>query len=75
MTAQRGEPAQVEAPTAVCTCGPGAWGTCDTCGVNAWIKHHCPFPCDDVTCEDGSACIGCLTGRSCPVHNDTEEDW
>ncbi|TKJ24349.1 hypothetical protein A6V29_04955 [Blastococcus sp. CCUG 61487] len=58
----------------MCTCGPGAWGTCDTCGVDAWIKHHCPFPCDDVTCEGGSICIGCLTGRPCPVHNDTEED-
>ena len=72
MSAQRGDSAQA----AVCTCGAGAWGTCDTCGVDAWIKHHCPFPCDGVTCEDGSICIGCLTGHPCPVHNDAEEeDW
>ena len=57
-------------PARVCTCGPGAWGTCDQCGTEAWIKHHCPFPCDDVTCEDGSLCIGCLIGRPCPMHND-----
>jgi hypothetical protein len=59
-----------------CTCGPGAWGTCDQCGVEAWVKHHCPFPCDDVTCEDGSLCIGCLTGRPCPMHNGAwDDDW
>lgn len=29
-----------------CTCGSGTRGTCDTCGAEAWIKHHCPFPCD-----------------------------
>ena len=60
-----------------CTCGPGAWGSCDQCGVEAWVKHHCPFPCDDVTCEKGSLCIGCLTGRPCPMHNGDEwdDDW
>lgn len=56
-----------------CTCGPGAWGTCDQCGAEAWVKHHCGFPCDDVTCEDGSICRGCLTGRPCPMHNG--DDW
>ena len=25
-------------PARVCTCGPGAWGTCDQCGTEAWIK-------------------------------------
>jgi hypothetical protein len=70
VTAPRLSPAETARE---CTCGPGVWGTCDTCGADAWIKHHCPFPCDDVTCEDGSICIGCLTGRPCPVHND--DDW
>jgi hypothetical protein len=61
---------------AVCTCGPGAWATCDLCGADAWCSHHCPFPCDDVTCENGAVCTGCLTGRLCPVHNDDEgDDW
>lgn len=60
-----------------CTCGPGAWGTCDQCGTEAWVNHRCPFPCDDVTCENGSLCIGCLTGRPCPMHNgpDWDDDW
>lgn len=62
-----------------CTCGSGYWGTCDQCGVGAWVKHRCPFPCDDVTCENGALCIGCLTGHPCPMHNgggDPDEwDW
>ena len=71
MTAQRGD----AATTAVCTCGPGVLGTCDICGDDAWVNHRCPFPCDDVTCDNRLVCMGCLTGRPCAVHNDTEVDW
>lgn len=60
-----------------CTCGPGVWTTCNQCGADAWCNHHCDFPCDDVTCEGGMACTGCLTGRLCPMHNDDDDgdDW
>jgi hypothetical protein len=65
VTAQRGD----VAAEVRCTCGSGVWGTCDQCDAEAWVNHRCPFPCDDVTCENGSLCIGCLTGRPCPMHN------
>lgn len=58
---------------AVCTCGPGVWTACDRCGSSAVCTHECGFPCDDVTCENGTVCWGCL-GRPCPVHNDDEYD-
>lgn len=58
--------------TQACTCGPGVWGACDQCGAEAWVNHRCPFPCDDVTCESVYLCVGCLTGRPCPMHDD---DW
>jgi hypothetical protein len=64
-----------EATTDVCTCGSGVWGTCDECDTEAWVNHRCPFPCDDVTCENVALCVGCRTGRPCPMHNGPDEEW
>lgn len=57
-----------------CTCGqPGtSWGYCDACELDRWVVHRCPFPCDDVTCENGALCLSCITGKPCPSH-DSEE--
>lgn len=57
-----------------CTCGQAGtfWGGCESCGLDRWVVHRCPFPCDDVTCENVAMCLPCLGAPPCPAHDDED---